>query len=294
MTTLIWTLFSFWILNLFDPHGVAVSYMNGCFCVCLQVLSYLVACDHLCQLGYDMALVEEALEMFQNCETKVRHAQVFLLHRDNDTLHFSFDTVTFIDTIVLKKPNGVFLLRQRSSFICWVSSMRWASSRTPSKKCCWCMKTTESVRWRSWWCVWRDISAHTRTHTHRANVLFTIGEYEQPVVKTQRESKHINIIRAGDGRGLHSGKVFCWYITLYGWWWWYAIVHSLVPVCQQCVNVAELVWSVYLSSCNCDRFIKQVSWKSTTAVFFFNYHSCDSLNAICSFLFCPPLCSGLI
>ncbi|XP_075947004.1 uncharacterized protein ubap1lb isoform X1 [Anarhichas minor] len=35
-----------------------------------QVLSYLVACDHLCQLGYDVALVEEALEMFQNCETK--------------------------------------------------------------------------------------------------------------------------------------------------------------------------------------------------------------------------------
>ncbi|XP_071328995.1 ubiquitin-associated protein 1-like isoform X2 [Trachinotus anak] len=36
-----------------------------------QVLSYLVACDHLCQLGYDMAEVEEALEMFQNCETKM-------------------------------------------------------------------------------------------------------------------------------------------------------------------------------------------------------------------------------
>ncbi|XP_037650740.1 ubiquitin-associated protein 1-like isoform X2 [Sebastes umbrosus] len=35
-----------------------------------QILSYLVACDHLCQLGHDMALVEEALEMFHNCETK--------------------------------------------------------------------------------------------------------------------------------------------------------------------------------------------------------------------------------
>ncbi|KAG7235342.1 hypothetical protein INR49_002765, partial [Caranx melampygus] len=35
-----------------------------------QILSYLVACDHLCQLGYDMTEVEEALEMFQNCETK--------------------------------------------------------------------------------------------------------------------------------------------------------------------------------------------------------------------------------
>ncbi|XP_008403182.1 ubiquitin-associated protein 1-like [Poecilia reticulata] len=35
-----------------------------------QILNYLFACEHLCQLGYDMAQVEEALEMFQNCETK--------------------------------------------------------------------------------------------------------------------------------------------------------------------------------------------------------------------------------
>ncbi|XP_041853994.1 ubiquitin-associated protein 1-like [Melanotaenia boesemani] len=35
-----------------------------------KVLKYLVASDHLCQLGYDEAQVEEALEMFQNCETK--------------------------------------------------------------------------------------------------------------------------------------------------------------------------------------------------------------------------------
>ncbi|XP_073319828.1 uncharacterized protein ubap1lb [Pagrus major] len=37
-----------------------------------QILSYVVACDHLCQLGYDIAEVEEALEMFQNCETKAK------------------------------------------------------------------------------------------------------------------------------------------------------------------------------------------------------------------------------
>lgn len=36
-----------------------------------QVLKYLVTCDRLCQLGYDQAQVEEALEMFQNCESKV-------------------------------------------------------------------------------------------------------------------------------------------------------------------------------------------------------------------------------
>ncbi|XP_075994606.1 uncharacterized protein ubap1lb isoform X2 [Genypterus blacodes] len=35
-----------------------------------QILSYLVACGHLCQLGYDVSEVEEALEMFQNCEAK--------------------------------------------------------------------------------------------------------------------------------------------------------------------------------------------------------------------------------
>lgn len=40
--------------------------------VCVsQILSYLMACDHLCQLGHDMAQVEEALEIFQNSETKV-------------------------------------------------------------------------------------------------------------------------------------------------------------------------------------------------------------------------------
>ncbi|XP_053175685.1 ubiquitin-associated protein 1-like [Scomber japonicus] len=35
-----------------------------------KILKYLVASDHLCQLGYDEAQVEEALEMFQNCESK--------------------------------------------------------------------------------------------------------------------------------------------------------------------------------------------------------------------------------
>ncbi|XP_062868591.1 ubiquitin-associated protein 1-like [Trichomycterus rosablanca] len=41
-----------------------------------QILSYLVAWERLCGLGYDEAEVEEALEMFQNCETK---AEEFLL-----------------------------------------------------------------------------------------------------------------------------------------------------------------------------------------------------------------------
>ncbi|XP_066557638.1 ubiquitin-associated protein 1-like [Amia ocellicauda] len=35
-----------------------------------QILRYLVACDRLCKRGYDQVQVEEALEMFQNCETK--------------------------------------------------------------------------------------------------------------------------------------------------------------------------------------------------------------------------------
>lgn len=36
-----------------------------------QILKYLKARNHLCKLGYDEAQVEEALEMFQNCESKV-------------------------------------------------------------------------------------------------------------------------------------------------------------------------------------------------------------------------------
>ncbi|TRY65152.1 hypothetical protein DNTS_002033 [Danionella cerebrum] len=35
-----------------------------------QILSYLTSCDRLCRLGYEKSQVEEALEMFQNCESK--------------------------------------------------------------------------------------------------------------------------------------------------------------------------------------------------------------------------------
>ena len=38
---------------------------------CHQILSYLAACKRLSGLGYDRAQVEEALEMFQNSESKV-------------------------------------------------------------------------------------------------------------------------------------------------------------------------------------------------------------------------------
>ena len=40
--------------------------------VLLQILSYLGATSHLCELGYEESQVEEALEMFQNSESKVR------------------------------------------------------------------------------------------------------------------------------------------------------------------------------------------------------------------------------
>lgn len=43
----------------------------------LQTLSYLMTCDRLCELGYDEAQVEEALEMFQNCETKVSERMIY-------------------------------------------------------------------------------------------------------------------------------------------------------------------------------------------------------------------------
>ncbi|XP_017570472.1 ubiquitin-associated protein 1-like [Pygocentrus nattereri] len=35
-----------------------------------QILNYLLACDRLCALGYEKSQVEDALEMFQNCESK--------------------------------------------------------------------------------------------------------------------------------------------------------------------------------------------------------------------------------
>ncbi|XP_076880992.1 ubiquitin-associated protein 1 [Brachyhypopomus gauderio] len=35
-----------------------------------EILSYLVACERLCEEGYDKAQVEEALEIFHNCEAK--------------------------------------------------------------------------------------------------------------------------------------------------------------------------------------------------------------------------------
>ncbi|XP_069564311.1 ubiquitin-associated protein 1-like [Brachyistius frenatus] len=40
------------------------------YCSPEKVLKYLAASDRLCALGYDEAQVEEALEMFQNCESK--------------------------------------------------------------------------------------------------------------------------------------------------------------------------------------------------------------------------------
>lgn len=43
-------------------------YVLSCY---WQILKYLMASDRLCELGYDEAQVEEALEMFPNCESKV-------------------------------------------------------------------------------------------------------------------------------------------------------------------------------------------------------------------------------
>ncbi|XP_074522171.1 uncharacterized protein ubap1lb [Halichoeres trimaculatus] len=56
-----------------------------------QILSYLVACEHLCQLGYDMAQVEEALEMFQNCETKA--GEFLYLLSQFDEMGFQHNTI---------------------------------------------------------------------------------------------------------------------------------------------------------------------------------------------------------
>ncbi|XP_030581051.1 ubiquitin-associated protein 1-like [Archocentrus centrarchus] len=62
-----------------------------------QILSYLVACDHLCQLGYDMAQVEEALEMFQNCETKAEE----FLHLLNQFNEMGFQKNTIKEVLLV-------------------------------------------------------------------------------------------------------------------------------------------------------------------------------------------------
>lgn len=45
-----------------------------------------MASDRLCELGYDEAQVEEALEMFQNCESKVIPACHSLHTKSNTTV----------------------------------------------------------------------------------------------------------------------------------------------------------------------------------------------------------------
>ncbi len=42
-------------------------------------------------------------------------------------------------------------LRLQSSCFCWLSSVRWVSSRTPLKKFYWCMRTIKREPWRSLW-----------------------------------------------------------------------------------------------------------------------------------------------
>lgn len=44
-----------------------------------QILKYLVASERLCELGYAEAQVEEAFDMFQNCESQVMTARQWLL-----------------------------------------------------------------------------------------------------------------------------------------------------------------------------------------------------------------------
>ncbi|KAM6960638.1 uncharacterized protein FYW47_009217 [Aplochiton taeniatus] len=53
------------------PLRTAILALQKTGCRSLEhTLSYLAACDHLCEKGYDTVQVEDALEMFQNCESK--------------------------------------------------------------------------------------------------------------------------------------------------------------------------------------------------------------------------------
>ncbi|XP_027131237.1 ubiquitin-associated protein 1-like [Larimichthys crocea] len=62
-----------------------------------QILSYLLACDHLCQLGYDKAQVEEALEMFQNCEAKAKE----FLHLLSQFIEMGFQQNTIKEVLLV-------------------------------------------------------------------------------------------------------------------------------------------------------------------------------------------------
>lgn len=113
-----------------------------------QILKYLVASDRLCQLGYDEAQVEEALEMFQNCESKVIPA------------HFTCQWIQkaalqpyFIVTGCVLTPT-LFCFRLQSSCVSSLSLMRWASNKVQSKKCCLFMKIIVRGLLKNSWHAW--------------------------------------------------------------------------------------------------------------------------------------------
>ncbi|XP_023669823.1 uncharacterized protein [Paramormyrops kingsleyae] len=56
-----------------------------------QMLRYLLSCDRLCELGFDVTEVQEALEMFQNCETKA--AEFLHLLAQFDEMGFQQNTI---------------------------------------------------------------------------------------------------------------------------------------------------------------------------------------------------------
>ncbi|KAM9319012.1 uncharacterized protein ubap1lb [Pholidichthys leucotaenia] len=62
-----------------------------------KILRYLVARDHLCQLGYDTVQVEEALEMFQNCETKAEE----FLHLLSQFIEMGFQQNTIKEVLLV-------------------------------------------------------------------------------------------------------------------------------------------------------------------------------------------------
>ena len=81
-----------------SPNMSFSSLILSCY---WQILKYLVVSDRLCELGYDEAQVEEALEMFQNCESKVTPAL------QKKQLHAAI-------------PKYVLLLTLNSLLGCWV------------------------------------------------------------------------------------------------------------------------------------------------------------------------------
>lgn len=129
-----------------------------------QILKYLVASDRLCELGYDEAQVEEALEMFQNCESKVIPAPFTCQWIQKAAPK---PCLNLTGCLTLK-----FCFRLPSSCVSSLSLMRWASNKMPSKKCCSFMKIIVRGLLKNSWHAWLKAEHVLISSPHGERIIF--------------------------------------------------------------------------------------------------------------------------